>query len=257
MRIFITNDDGIQSPGIKTLVDFMKDFGEVVVVAPDKPMSGVGHAISMREPIRTEAFDGFENVEAYSCSGTPADCVKYAMGHVLSEQMPDLLLSGINHGSNASVNLLYSGTVAAAVEGCLYGIPSIAISHLSHDENANLDACLQVLEDLLKNWDRVKPGRFDLLNINVPDVEPENVKGYKFCQQALGYWREEFQEATTQDGKPAFWLRGVFECYDKHEETDIWALENNYTSVVPVHLNLTSTSYYKKLKSYETSMIKS
>lgn len=251
MRIFVTNDDGIEAPGIKVLINQLKKHGEVTVVAPDKPMSGVGHAITMRTTISVKEYKLHEGVRAYSCSGTPADCVKYGIGNLFKDQLPDLLVSGINHGSNASVNMIYSGTVAGAVEGCLYGIPSIAISSLSHDENEDLSACVDVLEKVIDIIKNKKLPRFVLLNVNVPVVSIKDLKGYKICRQSLGYWKEEFIDEINNNGDKSYWLKGKFVCEDQDESTDIWALENGYASVVPVYLDLTSYVYLNELKLIE------
>jgi len=248
MRIFITNDDGIESNGIKAIIGLMKKYGDVFIVAPDKPMSGVGHAITMREPIQIDEYTKYEGVTAFSCSGTPVDCVKFGMGHLFENNPPDLLISGINHGSNASVNMLYSGTVAAAVEGCLYGIPSVAISSLSHDENTDLNLCIRVAEMVLNELQNHPPKPYILLNVNIPDILETDFRGIKYCRQALAYWREEFKEEVNNNGRTSFWLQGEFFCDDEKKDTDIWALNNNYASIVPVSLDLTAYSYLNNLK---------
>ncbi len=246
MHIFITNDDSIFSPGIKSLVNLLKDRGTLTVVAPEKAMSGVGHAITMREPIAFKKVELFEGIEAYSVSGTPADCVKLGVG-TLIKRKPDLLVSGINHGSNASINMIYSGTVAAAVEGALYGIPSIAFSLLNHHEEADLSLAENVVEEVMNLLPSIPFPPFSLLNVNIPNIPPEQYRGLKFCRQAMGYWREEFEEVMGNNGEKQYWLKGEFYCDDDSEETDIWALNNHFASAVPIHLDMTAYHILNKL----------
>lgn len=231
----------------------MKHYGEIIIVAPCTPMSGVSHAITMRNPVFIEKTKIFNEYDAYCCSGTPADCVKFANGNLL-ETPPDLLVSGINHGSNASVNMLYSGTVAAAVEGALYGIPSIAFSSLNYHEEADMSLCKRVVHEVMQTIDIKLLTKYHLLNINIPDIQEEHYRGLKFCRQSLAHWKESFRQEVSVNGKKTFWLTGEFVCNDKDIDTDIWALENNYASVVPVYLDLTAYSllqHFKKTSIHE------
>ncbi|NLJ06068.1 MAG: 5'/3'-nucleotidase SurE [Sphingobacteriales bacterium] len=239
VNILVTNDDGIHASGLSSLVNCMKEYGNVTVVAPCSPMSGVGHAITMRNPVFIEETDIFSPVKAYCCTGTPADCVKFANGNLFPSP-PDLIVSGINHGSNASVNMLYSGTVAAAVEGALYGIPSMAFSSLNYHEDADMSLCEKVVHEIMQTIDIELLKQFFLLNINIPDIDISAFKGLKICRQSMAHWKETFRQNTADNGKNSFWLTGEFICSDKEPDTDIWALENNFASVVPVYLDLTA-----------------
>ncbi|MEA3495254.1 MAG: 5'/3'-nucleotidase SurE [Bacteroidota bacterium] len=246
-KIFVTNDDGINSRGIDALVECMKEYGDVTVIAPNKPQSGVGHAVTMREPISVEKSNIFDGTNSYSCSGTPADCVKFGLQHSC-ETKPDLLVSGINFGSNASVNMLYSGTVAAAVEGALSGIPSIAFSSTNFDEEADLSGAIDTVHKVMKLFETIKLPKSILLNVNIPALDKNEIKGIKFCRQSIARWKEEFIEESSNNGKTSYWLKGEFFCDDKTNDTDIWALENGFVSIVPVYLDLTAHNFLKELK---------
>ena len=246
-KILITNDDGIDAPGLAVLVESMKQFGQIAVIAPQKPMSGVGHAITMRETIGVEKTNHFKNIPSFSIAGTPADCVKYAFAKYYNNP-PDLVVSGINHGSNASVNMIYSGTVAAAVEGALYGVSSIAFSSVNYNEDADLSEAVKIIKDLIPKVILNPLPRFTLWNVNIPEVLRSEQNPYRFCRQSMAHWKEEFIEDRNVNGKQSFWLRGTFMCDDRDESTDIWALENGYASIVPVSLDLTNHEFLEKLK---------
>lgn len=252
MKILVTNDDGIYAKGLQSLVECMKQYGTVTVAAPCTPMSGVGHAITMRTPVFVEEKDIFNGVSAFCISGTPADCIKFALGNFF-EKLPDLIVSGINHGSNASVNMLYSGTVAAAVEGALSGVPSIAFSSLNYNENADMHLPEIVVHQVLQCVDYKILKQFNLLNINIPDIDFNNYKGIRFCRQSMAQWKEVFREESGNNGKKSFWLTGEFICNDKDTDTDIWALENGFASVVPVSLDLTSYHLLEKFNKITTN----
>lgn len=237
--ILISNDDGITAPGIRALVNSVKDLGEVVVVAPDSPQSAMGHAVTISKPLRLEETNHFEGIKSFQCSGTPADCVKIAVDKVLHRK-PDLLLSGINHGSNSSVNILYSGTMSAAMEGGIEGIPSAGFSLCDFSYHADFALAAEIAkltaENILKNG--LPTGV--LLNVNIPKVSKDELKGIKICRQALAKWEEDFDERKDPNGKPYFWLTGKFVNYDKGNDTDEWALNNGYASIVPVQFDLTA-----------------
>jgi 5'-nucleotidase len=237
--ILICNDDGISAPGIKALVQAVKGLGEIVVVAPDSPQSAMGHAVTISKPLRLQKTDLYGEIQAYQCSGTPADCVKLAVDKVLHRK-PDLLLSGINHGSNSSINILYSGTMSAAMEGGIEGIPSAGFSlcDFSYDADFNLAAKIarSVAENILANGLPIGV----LLNVNIPKISLENFNGTKVCRQALAKWEEDFDERLDPNGKKYYWLTGKFVNYDKGNDTDEWALANGYASIVPVHFDLTA-----------------
>jgi len=250
--ILVTNDDGITAPGILTLVEIAKSLGDVVVVAPDSPQSGMGHAITISGPIRLHPNKQvFENVEAYECSGTPVDCVKLAKHVVLKDRQPDLCLSGINHGSNASINIIYSGTLSAAMEASLEGIPSIGLSLLDYSHEADFEPCVPFVKTLAE-WvlnNGLEEG--SLLNVNIPAITRSELKGLRVCRQADARWIEEFTEAEDPRGQKYYWLTGRFSNNDEADDTDIWALENNYISVVPSMHDLTNYRAIKTLKQIE------
>ena len=246
-KILVTNDDGINAPGLAALVECMSVYGELTVVAPKTGMSGVGHAITMRSPIIVAESNHFKNISSFEVTGTPADCVKFALGNIY-EEMPDMIVSGINHGSNASVNMLYSGTVAAAIEGALYGRKSIAFSSINYDEQADLSVSKMVVHKVVRDFLNFDFPPFTLLNVNIPALSPAEFKGIRFCRQSLAQWKESFREVERNNGTSTFWLTGQFICNDKDETTDIWALENGFASLVPVSLDLTSYDFLNKIK---------
>ncbi|MEO0897856.1 MAG: 5'/3'-nucleotidase SurE [Bacteroidota bacterium] len=237
-RILVSNDDGIHAPGIAALVEVASEFGEVITVAPLYAQSGMGHAISLSKPLRIKEHDIFPNIKSYSVNGTPADCVKLATG-VLMDVQPDLIVSGINHGYNSSVSSIYSGTLSAAREGAIQGIPSIGFSlgDFSHeaDMSAAKVAARAVLEKAIAH--QLRPGQ--LLNVNVPYLPIEEIKGIKIVRMAMGRWVEEFAERVDPYGRKYYWLTGNFSLQDEGEDTDIHALEDGYVSVTPMTHDLT------------------
>ncbi|MFD2148067.1 5'/3'-nucleotidase SurE [Mucilaginibacter antarcticus] len=236
--ILVVNDDGVTAPGIKALIHVMKEIGRVVVVAPDSPQSGMGHAITIGKPLRLDKVDLYEGVEMYSCSGTPVDCVKLAVTKIFKGKKPDLCVSGINHGLNNGINVLYSGTMSAAVEGAIEGIPSIGFSlddytwqaDFSHTEKYIKDIALQVLANGMPTA--------TLLNVNFPNTP--NLKGIRICRQANAKWAEDFDERVDPYKRPYYWISGVFQVNDNGEDSDSWALDNGYVSVVPVQFDMTA-----------------
>jgi 5'-nucleotidase len=236
--ILVVNDDGITAPGIKALMHVMKEIGRVVVVAPDSPQSGMGHAITIGKPLRLDSVDIYEGIEMYRCSGTPVDCVKLAVNTVLKGIKPDLCVSGINHGLNNSINVLYSGTMSAAVEGAIESIPSIGFSLDDYTLQANFDHCLKFVKELalqvLQNGLPVGT----VLNVNFP--VGDKIKGIKICRQANAKWAEEFDARMDPHKRPYYWLTGVFQSNDNGEDTDVWALDHGYASVVPVQFDMTA-----------------
>jgi len=236
--ILVTNDDGIGSKGIRALVEVAQEFGEPIVVAPDSPQSGMGHAITMKSPLRLKPVSIFDNVKAWECSGTPVDCVKIAIATVL-DRKPDLCISGINHGSNASINVIYSGTMSAAMEASIEGINSIGFSLLNFKAGANMATSKIVARKIVQQTLENKLPRNQLLNVNIPNVEIDKLKGFKICRQAKGRWSEEYIKRTDPFGRDYYWLTGKFDCADNGMDTDIWALEHNFVSIVPVKHDLT------------------
>ena len=249
--ILVTNDDGMFAPGIKALVQVASSFGEVVVVAPDSPQSGQGHAITITEPLRLNKVDVFEGVLAYECSGTPVDCVKLAKSVILNGRNIDLCLSGINHGSNASINIIYSGTMSAAMEASVEGIPSIGFSLLDYSFEADFSAAIHYAKKIVKFALINGFGEAKLLNVNIPKLSQEDIKGIKVCHQAEGNWTEEFKESKDPRGQSYYWLTGEFVLESNDEESDIWALKNGYISVVPSMHDLTHYSAMDHLKNME------
>jgi len=244
--ILITNDDDITSPGIRSLVEAVKDIGEVVVVAPDKPQSGMGHAITIGSPLRMNKMNIFGDIEAWQTSGTPVDCVKIAVDKVLHRK-PDICLSGINHGANHSINVIYSGTMSAAMEASIEGIPSIGFSLLDYRYEADFEpAKFYVRKMVLELLQRKKLDPHFLLNVNIPNVPLKEIKGIKICKQAYAKYDEEFDERLDPQGKKYFWLTGVFKNFDKGKDTDVWALQNNYVSAVPIQFDLTNYQLKKQ-----------
>lgn len=238
--ILVSNDDGITAPGIRSLVSVAKEFGEVVVVAPDSPQSGMGHAITINKPLRLDKSDYFgDEVLAYQCSGTPADCVKLALDKVLPRR-PDLLVSGINHGSNSSVNVIYSGTMSAAMEGAIDGLQAVGFSLLDYSMDADFSAARDVARKVIANVLDHKLPADTLLNVNIPKLKTDELKGIKVCRQAKAKWVEEFDQREDPYGRNYFWLTGEFVNMDHGEDTDEWALKHGYASVVPVQFDLTA-----------------
>ena len=238
--ILVSNDDGITSKGIRVLVSVMKKLGDVVVVAPDSPQSGMGHAITIGQTLRLYEEDIFEDVLAYKSSGTPADCVKLAKHHVLKDRKPDLVVSGINHGSNTSISVLYSGTMSAAIEGALEGLPSIGFSLCDFSSKADFSHVEEWVEKIARQVLEHGIPKGIALNVNFPPKRNEDIRGIKICRQADAKWQEEFVERFDPTGRKYFWLAGNFVNFDKGEDNDEWAIANNYVSIVPCQYDLTA-----------------
>lgn len=238
--ILVTNDDGIFAKGIRTLVEEMIELGEVWIVAPDKPQSGMGHAVTINDPLRlAKEHFGIPGVKAFSCSGTPVDCVKLAIYRILKRK-PDVLVSGINHGSNSSINVIYSGTMSAAVEGAVEGIPSIGFSILDHDADADFDPARKFVRQIVKQALKQEWPLGTCLNVNIPKLKEHQIKGIKVCRQAQGFWSDAFDVRKDPSGKEYYWMTGAFNNPDKGEDTDEWALEHHYISLVPVSFDMTA-----------------
>lgn len=253
--ILVTNDDGMFAPGIKALVEVAKEFAEVVVVAPNSPQSGQGHAISLTTPLRLHKVDVFDDVQAYECSGTPVDCVKLAKHVVLKDRKVDLCLSGINHGSNASINIIYSGTMSAAMEASLEGINSIGLSLLDLSFDADFTAAQHYTRKIVKYGLEKGLGPAKLLNVNIPKLPLKDIKGIKVCRQGDGSWKEEFKESTDPRGEKYYWLTGKFIMNEESTDSDIWALDHGYISVVPSYHDLTHHESIVLLKDMENGTI--
>ena len=248
--ILVTNDDGITAPGIRALIAVMSEIGEVVVVAPDKPQSATGHAITINNTLFLNKIsaDNAAIVE-YSCSGTPVDCVKFAVNEIL-KQKPDLCVSGINHGSNSSINVIYSGTMSAAVEAGIEGIPAIGFSLCDYDWNADFDAVKSFVKKIALETLKNGLSQGTILNVNFPKLKEQDIKGIKICRQAKAMWIEKFDKRVTPQGKDYYWLTGEFINQDNGEDTDEWALENGYISVVPVQFDMTAHHAIQQLNTW-------
>ena len=245
--ILVSNDDGISAPGIRHLIRLMQKLGDVFVVAPNSPQSGMSHAITLESMLFSERVSVEESgVTEYACSGTPVDCVKLAMNKLL-DRKPNLCVSGINHGANSSVNVLYSGTMAAALEGAIAGVPSIGFSLLDYSQDADFsqseDHVLRIARHVLESG---LPSVI-CLNVNIPKLSREQIKGVKVCRQSDGHWEEDFDERMNPMGKTYYWLTGKFYNHDEGKDTDIWALENGYISVVPVKFDVTAHHHIQQL----------
>lgn len=248
--ILITNDDGITAPGIRALISVMKEIGEIVVVAPDKPQSATGHSITINNTLYlNDISDKNSDFKEISCSGTPVDCVKLAVTEILKRK-PDLCVSGINHGSNSSINVIYSGTMSAAVEAGIEGIPAIGFSLLDYDWNADFSQCKKFIKKIA--LEVLTNGLPDgvVLNVNIPKLKEEEIKGIKICRQAKAIWQEKFDKRQTPQGRDYYWLTGEFVNLDKGNDTDEWALSNGYISLVPVHFDLTAHHVLQQLNTW-------
>ena len=248
--ILVTNDDGITAPGLRSLIEVMNEIGEVVVVAPDSPQSGMGHAITINSTLycdKIKVTDG-PQVE-YSCSGTPADCVKLAINELLDKK-PDLCVSGINHGSNSSINVIYSGTMSAAIEAGIEGVPAIGFSLLDFKWNADFKPLKEYIKKI--SLEALKKGipKDVVLNVNFPLLKNGKIKGMKICRQARAYWVEEFDKRTNPMGREYYWLTGTFINEDKGEDTDEWALNKGYVSIVPTQFDLTAHHSLQQLNTW-------
>ena len=250
--ILVTNDDGITAPGIRALIEVMNTIGEVYVVAPDAPQSGMGHAITINDTLYCNSMTvvkGEPQIE-YSCSGTPVDCVKIAVNEILKRK-PDLCVSGINHGSNSSINVIYSGTMSAAVEAGTLGIPSIGFSLLDYSLEADFEPAKKYVKLLVKQCLKNGLPKGVVLNVNIPKLPSKGIKGIRVSRQANAHWEEKFDKRTNPLGRDYYWLTGEFVNEDKGEDTDEWALKHGYISVVPVQFDLTAHHAIKDINTWD------
>ncbi len=254
MKILVTNDDGFDSPGIKALWELALEFAdEVMVVAPDRSYSGMSHAITMYEPLflnveKEESYDTGKKLIVYSTNGSPVDCVKLALDEIYGGEEPDMILSGINHGSNSNISVLYSGTIGAATEGALYDIPSIGFSLCSHEYSADLSAAVHYGRMAIQRALELHPLSPTLCwNVNVPPLPLGEIKGIKFARQTRGLWREEFVGNTDPRGRKYYWMNGGFHNAEPDAtDSDEAALKSGYVTIVPLQLDLTNYAFLEK-----------
>jgi 5'-nucleotidase len=249
--ILVTNDDSVNAKGIQSLVKIASTLGRVVVVAPDKPQSGMGHAITLSDPIRLNRVWMFGDVEAYSSSGTPVDCVKLAIYEVL-ERKPDLVLSGINHGENSSTNVLYSGTMSAAIEGAMEGLPSIGFSLSDFSSEADFMQYEAYVSRIISKALKEDFPKFTCLNVNIPNVPASDIAGIKVCTQAHAFWADRFDKREDQFGRPYYWLTGEFGEVNPQEDSDLHALYRGFISIVPTQFDLTNHKILDEIKNWYT-----
>lgn len=247
--ILITNDDGYQAKGINSLIDSVRGLGEIVVVAPDGPRSGMSGAITSLQPLRVNLIAEETDLKVYACTGTPVDCVKLGISEVVGRK-PDLVITGINHGSNASICVLYSGTMGAAMEGCVFKIPSIGFSLLDHHDDADFTASKHIARILSEKVLSEGLPVGTCLNVNIP--KGDKLEGIKVCRQTAGQWVEEFVRSKDGSDRNIYWLTGRFDNDEPYDEsTDEWALAHNYVSVVPVKVDLTNHDHLEPIKHWE------
>jgi 5'-nucleotidase len=252
--IVITNDDGVDAKGLRALAEVARNFGRVVIAAPGSAQSGKSHAITFNMPLRIRKIHQERDFEIYKSNGTPVDTVKLAQCELFKGEKIDLLLSGINHGSNSSSSIIYSGTMAAAIEGCLSNIPSIGFSLIEYDSNTNFEASKAIAYNVIKSALENKIPKDICLNVNIPAIPLSEIKGYRITRQALNYWHEEFDARIDTMGKPYYWLSGYLTDVDKGEDTDEWALKNNYVSIQPVHVDMTAHRAIDELKKWDITL---
>ena len=254
--ILITNDDGLYAAGLRTLLEVIEEFGKVVLISTMESMSGMSQALTVKTPLRVKLLEENENHRIYACNGTPTDSVKLAVNQLL-ERKPDWVVSGINHGANASVSVLYSGTMAAAIEGCLYEIPAIGFSLLDFSRNPDFSASIHYVRKIAGNVleNGIKPGT--CLNVNIPKLPFEEIAGIRICRQNKGVWREEFDKRVDPANREYYWLTGEFYNLEPHsEDTDEWALHHKYVSIVPVQVDMTAYDSVNQLNSWNWDMNK-
>lgn len=252
--ILVVNDDGITAPGIKVLLEEMQKLGRVVVVAPDAPQSGMGHAISITKPLRLDKIELYDGVEMHKCSGTPVDCVKLAVDRVLGGEKFDLCVSGVNHGLNYSINVLYSGTMSAAVEGTIEGIPSIGFSLDDFSHSADFSHVRPYLTSIAQQVLINGLPKGTLLNVNFPNLA-KGIKGIKICRQANGNWIEEFEHRVDPYKREYYWMTGRYEWVDRGEDTDVYAINNGFVSIVPTHYDMTAHHAIQELNSWSFDLL--
>lgn len=247
--ILVTNDDGVTARGIRALIEYMREIGDVIVVAPNQAMSGMGHAITINSTLRLFEKYKEEGLLEYSCSGTPVDCVKFGV-KVVADRPIDLLVSGINHGANSSINVIYSGTMSAAIEGAVEGIPSIGFSLCTHHIDADFSPYKEHVQLLARKVLEKGLPKGMCLNVNIPFLPKNELRGMKVCRQANAYWDEIFDERKDPFNNSYYWLTGRFVNLDTGTDTDEEALRNGYISIVPTKFDLTAHEFRKELEDW-------
>ncbi|MDR1347856.1 MAG: 5'/3'-nucleotidase SurE [Prevotellaceae bacterium] len=251
LRIFVTNDDSINSKGIAALIEMVQPYGDVYVLAPFAVNSGMSQAVTINTPVRMKKIREEENIKIYACTGTPTDCVKLAFSHILPDKKADLLVSGINHGSNSSASVLYSGTLAATTEGIMYKTPSIGFSLCDYMPDADFSACIPIGRKIIDSVLNRNFGINSYLNVNFPKLSMQEIKGIKICRQAKGVWREEFERRTDPRGIDYYWLTGDYVNEEPHAgDTDESWLAKGYVTIVPQTLDMTSYDDIDKIKKW-------
>jgi 5'-nucleotidase len=247
--IFVTNDDGVLASGINQLVEGIRSLGEIVVIAPDRARSGMSSAITSSDPIRLNLVKKEDDLTLYSCSGTPVDCVKLGLNEVLNRK-PDLLLAGINHGSNAAVCVVYSGTIGATIEGCICDIPSLGVSLCDHSPEADFTQAVKYSRIVAEKVLEKGLPKGVCFNLNIP--KGEDIKGLKTCSQTKGYWAKEFQISQDPMGKTVYWLTGQFINEEPDNKySDEWALNHGYAALVPLQIDMTAYRFLEEIKEWE------
>ena len=238
--ILITNDDGYESKGLRTLVGVAQEFGDIIVMAPERNSSAKGLSLTTDRPVRVKEVSGqwAESTKIYACDGLPVDCLKLAYEH-FCPRVPDLVLSGINHGSNSSINVLYSGTMGAVLEATMLGVQAVGFSLLNHSPEADFGPCVPYVRTIVRAV--LENGLPDnvALNVNIPRLPFAEIKGMRVCRQARARWMDSFDKRVDPRGRPYWWLTGIFECENAPTDSDEWALANGYVSVVPVKPDFT------------------
>lgn len=247
--ILVCNDDGVFAPGIAALIEVAREMGDVVVVAPDKPQSGSGHGITIGATLRINRIKEEESFAMYSTTGTPVDCIKLAVNEIMPRK-PDLLISGINHGSNASINVIYSGTMSAAIEGAMEGIPSVGFSLLDHGIDADFKASQDIARKIAPEVLKKGLPKGVCLNVNIPKLNYAEIKGIKVCHQANGNWVEEFDARKDPSGQDYYWMTGKFMNFEDNDTNDISLLEQGYVTIVPVQYDMTAYKAMEHLSSF-------
>ena len=246
--ILLTNDDGLYASGLRTLLDVIEEFGKVVLVSTVESMSGMSQALTVKTPLRVKLLEETDRRKVFACNGTPTDSIKIAVNQLVDKK-PDWVVSGINHGANASVSVLYSGTMAAALEGCLYGIPSVGFSLSSFSKMADFSPCKKFIRIVMGQIARESLPDGICLNVNIPAIPEEKIKGIRICRQARGNWKEEFEKRKDPMGKTYYWLTGMFNNHEPDAtDTDEWAMANGYVSVVPISADMTAYGFIDNLK---------